>query len=81
MPRYTVVCRGSLIINKSARPTGSVVEMSEAAAASLPFGTVELLIESPAPVVAVPAAPVVPIAAKPAPKPSHVAAKAKDSKS
>lgn len=44
MPKYTVICRGSLTISKGVSvPTGGEVEMSEAHAASLPLDTVKLI--------------------------------------
>ena len=79
MPAFLITCRGGLRSKAGLLPTGSTVEMSEKDAASLPVGTVVAVAVAVA--VAVPVAPVVPIAAKPAPKPSHVAVKAKDSKS
>lgn len=42
MPSYIVTCRGGLSSKGGLKPTGSVVEMSEKDAASLPVGTVEL---------------------------------------
>lgn len=43
MPNYTITCRGGLVGPKGVvRAIGSVVEMSEKDAASLPPGTVEL---------------------------------------
>ena len=42
MPNYTVICRGGLAGKGGLKPTGSVVDMSEKDAASLPPGTVEL---------------------------------------
>lgn len=61
MPSYTVTARGGLLSRTGIAPTGAVVEMSEAAAASLPAGSVELRaapVTPPAPVVVAP--PVVP---------------------
>lgn len=50
MPSYTVTCEGGLFTAKTLKPTGSVVEMSEKDAASLPLGTVELLARPTPPV-------------------------------
>lgn len=47
MPKYTVTVRGGLLSDKKLVPTGAVVELSEAAALSLPPGTVELALEKP----------------------------------
>lgn len=63
MPNYTVTARGGLLSRTGLVPTGAVVEMSEAAAASLPAGSVERRaapITPLAPVVVAPPAPVVP---------------------
>lgn len=49
MPRYIVVCRGSLHLSKdNIAPSGTTVDMSEEHAASLPPGTVELVVEKKA---------------------------------
>lgn len=61
MPRYTITARGGLLSRAGLAPTGAVVEMTAAAAASLPLGTVEQLPDAPpslAPAVVAP--PVVP---------------------
>jgi hypothetical protein len=42
MPSYIVTCRGGLQSKAGLKPTGSIVEMSEKDALSLPPGTVEL---------------------------------------
>lgn len=47
MPRYTITTRGGLLSRTGVAPQGSVVEMSAAEAASLPPGTVELVLEAP----------------------------------
>jgi hypothetical protein len=47
MPKYTVTCRGGLGCGDNQKKTGSVVEMSEKDAASLPPGTVEALKSEP----------------------------------
>lgn len=73
MPRYTVTARGGLLSRAGLTPQGSVVEMSETAAASLPAGTVELLLEAPV----LPPAP----APSPAPTTSTEAPKGRKGKS
>ena len=45
MPNYTVVCRGGLGVGEKQKKTGSIVQMTEEQAASLPSGTVELVVE------------------------------------
>lgn len=41
MPSYIVTCRGGLQFKSGTKPTGSIVEMAEKDALSLPPGTVE----------------------------------------
>lgn len=47
MPRFTILARGGLLSRAGLAPQGSVVEMSDKDAASLPPGTVELVLEAP----------------------------------
>lgn len=68
MPSYIVTCRGGLQSKAGLKPTGSIVEMSEKDALSLPLGTL-----APAPVKAEPKA-------EPKPTPKSDAKASKDSK-
>lgn len=56
MPRFTVITHGGLLSRAGLTPQGAVVEMTSEAAASLPPGTVELVLEAP-PVVPPPPVP------------------------
>ena len=47
MPRFTVIARGGLLGRNGITPQGAVVEMSDAHAASLPPGSVELAPDAP----------------------------------
>jgi hypothetical protein len=79
MPKYTVTCRGALILRRTPHPTGSVVEMDEKSAASLPPGTVEPLVVAPA-ALAAPTPSAAPVAPRPAAPTTPPTKKVKDTK-
>lgn len=66
MPSYLVTCHGGLSTRLGLKPVGSVVEMSEKDAASLPVGTVGQKL-----------AEIKPMDVKPTPKPEAKASKEK----
>lgn len=64
MPKYLITCRGGLLSGKTQHPAGSILEMSEAEALSLPLGTVQAAKAEAPPPTPTPAVLVTPKASK-----------------